>query len=54
MSFDQARNARAAGFVIEMRYLALKNFAMLLECIKRRVDAGGHSVPQALRGFFSQ
>jgi predicted ABC-type ATPase len=46
VTFDQAQNARTAGFVIEMRYLALKNFAMHLERIKQRADAGGHSASE--------
>ncbi len=47
VTFDQAKSARAAGFVIEMRYLALKNFAMHMERIKQRADAGGHSASEA-------
>ena len=35
VTFEQARRARAAGFVIEMRYLALRDFALHLE----RIDA---------------
>ena len=47
MTFEQARRARAAGFVIEMRYLALPDFDMHLERIKARADAGGHAASEA-------
>jgi len=40
------RRARAAGFVIEMRYLALRDFALHLERIKARADAGGHAASE--------
>ncbi len=30
-----------------MRYLALRDFAMHLERVKARADAGGHSAPEA-------
>ena len=46
VTFDQAKSARTAGFVTEMRYLTLKNFAMHLERIKQRADAGGHSASE--------
>src|ERR1700721_2486781 len=46
VTFDQAQSARAAGFATEMRYLALENFAMHLERIKQRADAGGHSASE--------
>ena len=46
VTFDQAQSARAAGIVTEMRYLALENFAMHLERIKQRADAGGHSASE--------
>jgi len=39
VTFEQARRARAAGFVIEMRYLALRDFALHLERIKVHADA---------------
>ena len=45
-TFEQARSAKAAGFVTEMRYLALRNFAMHLERVKIRADAGGHSASE--------
>ena len=32
---------------IEMRYLALRDFATHLERVKTRADAGGHSAPEA-------
>src|SRR5438552_602760 len=40
ITFDQAQRARASGFEIEMRYLALVSFAMHLDRIKQRADAG--------------
>ncbi|MBI3683570.1 MAG: hypothetical protein HY235_24605 [Acidobacteria bacterium] len=43
VTFEQAALAKAAGFTTEMRYLALRDFAMHLERIKARADAGGHS-----------
>lgn len=43
VTFDQARLAKRAGFVVEMRYLALSSFEMHLERVKARADAGGHS-----------
>ena len=39
VTFDQAQNARAAGFVTEMRYLALENFALHLECFRKDTPA---------------
>jgi predicted ABC-type ATPase len=47
VTFDQARLAKAAGFTIEMRYLALDGFALHLERVKARADAGGHSASEA-------
>jgi len=46
VTFEQARSAKAAGFGTEMRYLALRNFAMHLERVKIRADAGGHSASE--------
>jgi len=46
VTFEQARRARAAGFVIEIRYLALRDFALHLERIKARADAGGHAASE--------
>lgn len=43
VTFDQARLAKQAGFVVEMRYLALRDFDMHVERVKARADAGGHS-----------
>ena len=43
LPFEHARLARHSGFVIEMRYLSLRNFDMHLERVKARADAGGHS-----------
>lgn len=47
ITFEQAGTARAAGFATEMRYLAVKDFAMHLERVKIRADAGGHSASEA-------
>ncbi len=43
VTFQQARIARQAQFLVEMRYLALRDFASHLERVKARADAGGHS-----------
>ena len=47
VTFEQARQAKQAGFVIEMRYLALRDFRMHLERVKARADTGGHSASEA-------
>ena len=47
VTFEQAQLARAAGFTLEMRYLALEGFALHLERVKARTDAGGHSASEA-------
>src|ERR1022692_2681206 len=46
VTFEQARIARQAGFVTEMRYLALRDFASHLDRVKARADAGGHSASE--------
>ena len=46
ITFEQARLAKQAGFAVEMRYLALRNFSLHLERIKSRADAGGHSASE--------
>ena len=46
VTFEQASLAKQAGFVIEMRYLALGDFASHLERVKARADAGGHSASE--------
>ena len=46
VTFEQARLAKSQGFSIEMRYLALASFAMHLERVKARADAGGHSASE--------
>ncbi|MBI4902734.1 MAG: hypothetical protein HY820_03815 [Acidobacteria bacterium] len=43
ITFDQARLAKAAGFEVETRYLALRDFAMHIGRVEIRADAGGHS-----------
>ncbi len=45
-TFEQAALAKAAGFSTEMRYLALRDFAMHVERVKARADAGGHSASE--------
>lgn len=47
VTFEQARLARAAGFRIEMRYLALEGVTLHLERVKARADNGGHSASEA-------
>ncbi len=47
ITFEQAKLAKAAGFTTEMRYLALRDFAMHVERVKARADAGGHSASEA-------
>jgi predicted ABC-type ATPase len=46
VTFEQARTAREAGYSIEMRYLALRDFRTHLERVKARADAGGHSASE--------
>jgi predicted ABC-type ATPase len=48
ITFEQARSAKAAGFEVEMRYVALNDFAMNLERVKIRADKGGHSAPESV------
>lgn len=48
ITFDQVALAREFGFVTEMRYVALQDFAMHLERLKMRAEAGGHSAPERL------
>ena len=47
VTFDQARFAKQEGFVTEMRYLALRDFASHFERVKARADAGGDSASEA-------
>jgi predicted ABC-type ATPase len=47
VTFEQAALAKAAGFTTEMRYLALRDFALHVERVKARADAGGHSGSEA-------
>ena len=46
ITFEQARMAKEAGFQVEMRYLALRDFETHLERVKARADAGGHSASE--------
>jgi predicted ABC-type ATPase len=48
VTFEQSRIAKQAGFVIEMRYLALRDFATHLDRVKARADAGGHSASETM------
>ena len=48
ITFDQTARACEAGFVIEMRYVALRDFSMHVERVKMRADAGGHSAPESV------
>lgn len=48
VTFEQASRAKAAGFTTEMRYLALRDFAMHVERVKVRADAGGHSASETV------
>lgn len=53
VTFDQAVAAKAVGFTVEMRYLALGNFHQHLERVMSRSDAGGHSASETtLRRIF--
>lgn len=53
ITFEQAAAARAAGFVVERRYLVLQTFEMHVERIKMRADRGGHSASNSvLRGIY--
>lgn len=46
ITFEQARDAKAAGFATEMRYLALESIELNLERVKSRSDKGGHSASE--------
>ena len=48
ITFDRTVRAQEAGFVIEMRYVALRDFSMHVERVKMRADAGGHSAPESV------
>jgi predicted ABC-type ATPase len=53
ITLEQARLAKQAGFTVEMRYLALRDFEMHFERVKARADAGGHSASETtLRGTY--
>jgi len=55
VTFEQASLAKAAGLATEMRYLALRDFAMHVERVKARADAGGHSASEAtLRATYKE
>jgi len=45
VTFDQADRARAEGFEVHMRYIALNDFAQNLNRVIARAQAGGHSAP---------
>jgi predicted ABC-type ATPase len=46
VTFRQAEMARAAGFRIDMRYIALRDFELHLERVAARAEAGGHSASE--------
>ena len=46
VTFEQARLAKQAGFAVEMRYLALRDFGLHLIRVKGRAFAGGHSASE--------
>lgn len=53
ITFEQAALAKAAGFVTEMRYQALRDFSLHINRVKARADAGGHSASEtALRDIY--
>ena len=53
VTFEQAKLAKAAGFSVEMRYIALRDFATHLERVQARADAGGHSASErTLRAIY--
>ena len=45
ITFRQAHQARAEGFEIHMRYIALSDFSQNLTRVTARARAGGHSAP---------
>ncbi len=52
ITFCQAHQARAEGFEIHMRYIALSDFSQNLTRVTARARAGGHSAPaDQLRGI---
>ena len=48
VTFEQARIAKACGFVVEMFYLALVDFPMHMRRVKGRAFAGGHSASDSM------
>jgi len=46
--FEQALAAKAAGFVVEMRYLGLGSFGAHLQRVRARAFRGGHSAPETV------
>ena len=46
ITFEQARLAKQAGFAVEMRYIALRDFGLHLIRVKGRAFAGGHSASE--------
>ena len=53
VTFRQADQARAHGFEIHMRYLALSDFGQNLKRVIARAQAGGHSAPSGqLRAIY--
>jgi predicted ABC-type ATPase len=48
ITFAQVAPAKQAGFYTEMRFVVLRDFALHLERVKMRADAGGHSAPETV------
>ncbi|MEB2848125.1 hypothetical protein GAO09_08595 [Rhizobiales bacterium RZME27] len=46
-SINLMRDAKAAGFSIGLYYTALDNVELNIERVKRRVEKGGHDIPEA-------
>ena len=52
ITFEQTKAAQAAGFRVEMLYIALSDFRPHLKRVTARAFAGGHSAPaDRLRGI---
>ena len=47
VTFEQAAQARANGFIVRMRFVALESVEQNIERIAARAEAGGHSAAEA-------
>jgi predicted ABC-type ATPase len=47
IALDQAKQARDAGFYVEMHYIATETLEINLKRVMKRFDGGGHSAPIA-------